>query len=199
MSKLSIPLPAHLRPAGFWGWLFGVNATIRLLRTSDLRAAGQHIERHAAESGKDGDHVFAPFSEFDREAYEASRYESWRRPVDLPGWERCWGALVHDRVVGHLDLTGGHLYSSLHRARLGIGVERAHRGHGLGSALLEAAIHWARTEPDIFWIDLSVFAHNEGARRLYEKLGFRETGRTPDAYRMHGQSIDDVHMALSVR
>ncbi len=173
-----------------------MNASIRLLRTSDLRAAGQHIQRHAAESGRDGDILFAPFSEFDREAYEASRYESWRRPTDAPGWERCWAALMQDRVVGHLDLTGGHLYSSLHRARLGIGVERAYRGGGIGTALLQAAVRWAKAEPTLAWIDLSVFAHNERARRLYERLGFRESGQTIDAYRMGERSIDDVHMTL---
>ena len=175
-----------------------VNATIRMLRTSDLRAAGQHIERHAAESGRDGDLVFAPFTEFDRDAYEASRFESWRRPVDLPGWERCWGAVLHDRVVGHLDLTGGHLYSALHRARLGIGVERSQRGQGTGTALLHAAIRWALAERELRWVDLSVFAHNERAQRLYKAFGFVETGRTPDAYRLGKQSIEDVHMVLRV-
>jgi RimJ/RimL family protein N-acetyltransferase len=175
-----------------------VTASIRLLRTTDLRAAGQHIERHAAESGRDGDIVFAPFSDFDREAYEASRYESWRRALDLPGWERCWAAIVNDRVVGHLDLTGGHLYSALHRARLGIGVERAHRARGLGTTLLQAAIRWARTERDLHWIDLSVFAHNERAQLLYQCFGFREVGRTQDAYRVGRLSIDDVHMTLHV-
>jgi len=175
-----------------------VSVTIRLLRTSDLRAAGHHIERHAHESGRDGDIVFAPFSEFDRDAYEASRYESWRRALDMPGWERCWGALTGDRVVGHLDLTGGHLYSALHRARLGIGVERAHRARGVGTLLLKAAIRWARAERGLSWIDLSVFVHNERARALYEQLGFHEVGRTADAYRVGRQSIDDVHMTFSV-
>ncbi|MDB4974674.1 MAG: hypothetical protein JWN48_3015 [Myxococcaceae bacterium] len=175
-----------------------MNASIRLLRTTDLRAAGHHIERHAFESGRDGDIIFAPFSEFDRDAYEASRFESWRRPVDLPGWERCWGALQNDRVVGHLDLTGGHLYSALHRARLGIGVERSQRGRGVGTALLQAAIRWATSERELRWIDLSVFAHNERAQRLYRGLGFVETGRTPDAYRVGKKIIDDVHMVLRV-
>lgn len=175
-----------------------MTVSIRLLRTSDLRAAGHHIERHAAESGRQGDIVFAPFSEFDRDAYETTRYESWRRAVDLPGWERCWGAIDGDRIVGHVDLTGGHLYSALHRARLGVGVERAQRGKGLGSALLAVALRWAKSEPDLAWIDLSVFEHNVKARRLYEKLGFRETGRTPDAYRVNKLAIDDVHMTLRV-
>lgn len=175
-----------------------MSASIRLLRTPDLRAAAKHIERHAAESGRAGDIVFAPFSEFDRDAYEVSRYESWRRALDLPGWERCWGALVDDRLIAHLDLTGGHLYSALHRARLGIGVERAHRARGVGTLLLKTAIRWAKAERGLSWLDLSVFVHNERAQALYERLGFREIGRTSDAYRVGRQSIDDVHMTLYV-
>lgn len=172
--------------------------TIRLLRVSDLRAAGKHIERHALESGRGPDIVFAPFADLDREAYEELREESWRRPTDVPGWERCFGAFMEERVVGHVDLTGGSLYSSLHRARLGIGVEREFRGQGVGNALIAAALTWARRERKLGWIDLSVFAHNQRALRLYERLGFRETGRTADAYRVGDLRIDDVHMVLAL-
>jgi RimJ/RimL family protein N-acetyltransferase len=171
---------------------------IRLLRASDLRAAGKHIERHALESGRGQDIVFAPFADLDREAYEDLRQESWRRATDVPGWERCFGAFVDEQVVGHVDLTGGSLYSSLHRARLGVGVEREYRGQGVGSALINAALSWARRERKLNWIDLSVFAHNRQALHLYERLGFRETGRTPDAYRVGTLRIDDVHMVLSL-
>lgn len=173
-----------------------MTSSIRLLRLSDLRAAARHIERHAFESGRGGDLIFAPFTELDRDAYEEARQESWRRPTDVPGWERCFGAFEKDRIVGHVDLTGSPLYSSLHRARLGIGVEREHRGRGIGSALLRASIAWARAEKGLIWIDLSVFAHNQRAARLYERHGFRQTGRTDDAYRIGTTSIDDIHMVL---
>lgn len=157
-----------------------------------------HIERHAQESGRGSDIVFAPFMEFDRDAYEESRYDSWRRAVDVPGWERCWAYFDGDRVVGHADLTGSPIYSGLHRARLGIGVERAYRGRGIGGQLLQTVVAWARREPSLSWIDLSVFAHNVRAQRLYARHGFREVSRTIDAYRLQGQSIDDVHMVLRV-
>ena len=169
---------------------------IRLLRLADLRAAGKHIERHAQESGRGEDIIFAPFADLDRDAYEELRQESWRRATDVPGWERCFGAFSEEQVIGHVDLTGGSLYSSLHRARLGIGVERAFRAQGAGTALIEAALNWARRERKLRWIDLSVFAHNQRALRLYERLGFRETGRTKDAYRVGEIRIDDVHMVL---
>ena len=171
---------------------------VRLLRASDVHLAARHVERHAAESGRDGDAVFAPFTEFDQETYEDTRYESWRRPIDAPGWERCWAVLDGERVVAHLDLTGGTLYSMLHRARLGIGVERSQRGKGLGSALLQAALSWARDGRELAWVDLSVFAHNHRAIRLYERFGFKELGRVQDAYRVEGTSVDDVHMTLGL-
>lgn len=176
-----------------------VKPTIRLLRVSELKAAGLHIERHAYESGRGTDIVFAPFHELDREAYEESRYESWRRPIDVPGWERCFGAFDGERMIGHLDLTGGSLYAALHRARLGIGVERGYRGAGVGSALIDAALAWARREQELVWIDLTVFEHNQRAVRLYERYGFQHMGRMQDAYRMGEQSIDDLHMTLQLR
>jgi RimJ/RimL family protein N-acetyltransferase len=179
-------------------FLLQVTLPIRLLRSSELRAVAAHIERHALESGRGEDLVFAPFMEFDRGAYQESRYDSWRRAVDAPGWERCWAYFEGDRVVGHVDLTGATLYSGLHRARLGIGVERKYRGSGRGTALLRAALDWARREPELAWVDLSVFAHNERAQELYQRHGFREQGRTPDAYRLNGLTIDDVHMSLRV-
>jgi RimJ/RimL family protein N-acetyltransferase len=178
---------------------WGVKTSVRLLRASDVHLAARHVERHAAESGRGGDALFAPFSEFDHEAYEETRSESWRRPVDAPGWERCWAAIEDERVVGHLDLTGGSLYSQLHRARLGIGVERTHRGRGLGSRLLDVAIAWAREGEEIDFIDLSVFAHNDRAYRLYQRFGFVEIGRMTDAYRLNDTSIDDVLMTLPLR
>ncbi|HEX6239937.1 MAG TPA: GNAT family N-acetyltransferase [Polyangiales bacterium] len=172
---------------------------LRLLRLADLRAAGKHIERHAFESGRGGDPVFAPFTELDRDAYEETRQDTWRRPTDVPGWERCFGAFDGDRIVGHVDLTGPGLYSALHRARLGIGVERDQRGRGTGGALLSLALSWARTELNLVWIDLSVFGHNTRARSLYERHGFVQIGRTEDAYRLGALHIDDIHMSLRLK
>jgi RimJ/RimL family protein N-acetyltransferase len=164
-----------------------------------VHLAARHVERHAAESGRGGDMIFAPFTEFDYEVYEETRYESWRRPIDAPGWERCWAVLEDERVVAHLDLTGGVLYSQLHRARLGVGVERAYRRKGYGRQLLDAAIAWARASEELAWIDLSVFAHNVPAYELYLRLGFVEVGRVRDAYRVEGQTVEDIHMTLSLR
>jgi mycothiol synthase len=53
-----------------------------------------------------------------------------------------------------------------------VGVTPAHRGHGLGSALLLQALHGFR-RAGLGRTYLEVTAQNDGAVRLYRRLGFR--------------------------
>lgn len=53
-------------------------------------------------------------------------------------------------------------------------VAPEHRGRGIGRALLGAVKDWAESRGAEF-IELGVLAQNEGAVRLYESLGFRDS------------------------
>lgn len=166
----------------------------------DLPALVGHISRHSAESGKDGDVIFRPRSSdapIDDMATIERHKIGWSQTLSEPYWLRTWGAVVGDRIVGHVDLHGGRMSSESHRAMLGMGVERGHRGKGLGRALLKAAIAWAR-DVELAWIDLGVFGHNPRARALYASVGFVEVGVTRDRFRVDGVSIDDVAMVLAL-
>ena len=98
---------------------------------------------------------------------------------------------------------GTEIVGSLHvdRSRFGFGeigmaVAREWRGRGVGSALLAAAIEWAR-ERDLHKLSLGVFAHNAGAIALYRKFGFVEEGRRIKHYRRaNGELWDSVEMGL---
>ncbi len=46
---------------------------------------------------------------------------------------------------------------------------------------------------------LEVFANNERAIHLYEKVGFREAGRTPKKINRNGQFEDDILMVIQLR
>jgi RimJ/RimL family protein N-acetyltransferase len=117
-----------------------------------------------------------------------------------PGWFRLWLAKDRDgSIVGHIDLSGGRLLAELHRSELGMGIERAHRGLGLGPALMDAALTWARDSGTIDWVELGVFSTNPRARRLYEGFGFTQIGYVPDRFRVDETVIDDVRMALRLR
>lgn len=54
-----------------------------------------------------------------------------------------------------------------------VAVEPNFEGRGVGRTLLEKAREWAN-EQECSLISLHVFANNTRARKIYEKLGFRE-------------------------
>jgi RimJ/RimL family protein N-acetyltransferase len=101
-------------------------------------------------------------------------------------------AVAGDEIVGllHVEATGFGF------GELGMLVARDWRGQGVGSALVEAAIGWAR-ERDLHKLSLSVFAHNEAAIALYRKFGFVEEGRRVKHFRRaNGELWDSFEMGL---
>jgi ribosomal protein S18 acetylase RimI-like enzyme len=173
---------------------------IRMLGESDFPALFGHICRHSDESGRDGDVIFRPRSQhevLDEVAIGQRHRTAWARDLDQPQWMRTWGVFVDNMIVGHIDLDGGRIQAELHRATLGMGIERRARRKGFGKKLLQAAVAYARTS-ELVWIDLGVFAHNEVARSLYKSAGFVETGIVKDQFRVDGIKIDDVSMTLAL-
>ncbi len=165
----------------------------------DLDAYLEHHALHRAESGKGGDSIFTPFPDSrEVDGARSSRKHGWNKSLDEPGWIRTWGAFVEGRVVGDVELHGGDIEATRHRAFLGVGVQRPHRGTGLGRSLMETAISWAR-EAGVAGIDLGVFEGNSRALALYSKLGFEIVGTFEDAFRVSGQSITDIRMVLDLR
>ena len=79
---------------------------------------------------------------------------------------------------------------------IGMLVARDWRGRGVGSALLAAAIEWAR-ERGLHKLSLAVFPHNAAAIALYRKFGFVEEGRRIAHYRRaSGELWDAIEMGL---
>jgi RimJ/RimL family protein N-acetyltransferase len=176
---------------------------VSLLTPDALPALHGHFARHSRENGAEGEPIFSPIEgprEVPFERFEATRRESWARATSEPAWERCWGLWHEGELRGHLLLRQAPpLATALHRATLEMGLERDARGRGHGSALLEAALAWARATPGLAWIDLGVFANNARAHALYARVGFVENGRREDFFRVHGEAITDVSMSLRLR
>lgn len=75
-------------------------------------------------------------------------------------------------------------------------VAAAWRGRGVGTALVAAAIEWARAH-GLHKLTLGVFPHNDAAVALYRKLGFAEEGRrTQHIRRANGELWDVIEMGL---
>ena len=81
-------------------------------------------------------------------------------------------------------------------ADFGMMVAADRRGQGIGSALMAAAIEWARTA-GAHKLSLQVWPHNEAARALYRKFGFEEEGLLRGQYRRrNGELWDAIVMGL---
>ena len=100
-------------------------------------------------------------------------------------------------IVGRLSISRDPHPASRHVADLGLMVAASARRQGVGSALLEQAVAWARAS-GIRKLELHVFPHNEAAIRLYEKFGFVREGYRHGQYRRGGGYVDAILMAYDV-
>ena len=100
-----------------------------------------------------------------------------------------------DTVVGWCDLVRFQLEGFTHTGRLGMGLLSHVRGRGVGRRLAQAAIDAARNRR-MERIELDVFASNDRAIRLYERLGFIYEGVRKRARKLDGNYDDNVLMAL---
>jgi ribosomal protein S18 acetylase RimI-like enzyme len=136
----------------------------------------------------------------------ASSYEE-ESVLDLAGFARfipatppaaAFGGFVADRLVGSAGLFVQDRPKLRHKGRVvGVYVQPAHRGSGLGRALLDAVIQAAR-DAGLVLLELSVTRGNDPAQRLYESLGFRAYGLERRALRVRDAWYDDVLMALDL-
>jgi ribosomal protein S18 acetylase RimI-like enzyme len=119
-------------------------------------------------------------------------------PVDVEARAASWtvdGTLV---AVAGAELIGSLVVEPSRHGfgEIGMAVAREWRGRGVGSALLAAAIEWARSR-GLHKLSLGVFAHNTAAIELYRKFGFVEEGRRIKQYRRaSGELWDAIEMGL---
>jgi RimJ/RimL family protein N-acetyltransferase len=101
-------------------------------------------------------------------------------------------------VVGRLSLSRDPHPASRHVADLGLMVAATARRQGIGRALLEQAVAWARAA-GVRKLELHVFPHNEPAIRLYEVFGFEREGYRKGQFRRGVEYVDAILMAYEVR
>lgn len=85
-----------------------------------------------------------------------------------------------------------------HQAEIGITVLKEFWGLGVGRALTQALVHWAR-DIGLRKLTLRVFDDNHRAIALYRSLGFIDEGRLRgDVLRVDGRYSDTIIMGLDL-
>jgi RimJ/RimL family protein N-acetyltransferase len=121
-------------------------------------------------------------------------------PVDVEARTAQFTGSIAESIVA---VANGQIVGTIHTtvSRHGFGefgmlVDREWRGSGVGSALLQATIDWARDQ-GLHKLCLEVFTHNTAAIALYRKCGFVEEGHRVNQYRRaNGELWDSLVMGL---
>ena len=100
-------------------------------------------------------------------------------------------------LVGRLSVGRDPHPASTHVADVGLMVALDARRQGVGTALLRAAVDWARGA-GIRKLELHVFPWNEAAIALYDAFGFEREGYRKHHYRRGGELVDAILMAYEV-
>ncbi|MEU9334578.1 GNAT family N-acetyltransferase [Streptomyces sp. NPDC048290] len=137
----------------------------------------------------------------DRDSWSPLHAVSPRPEADQPFFGKRSGPLDHfvaeidGRVVGYVRLGfPTELASNTHVRQIrGLAVAEEARGHGVGRALVRAAVAEAR-ERGARRITLRVLGHNTTARALYASEGFVVEGVQPEEFHLDGAYVDDVLM-----
>lgn len=109
-------------------------------------------------------------------------------------------AYMEGRMVGNAGVT--RVRENLkyrHRANFGISLREEVCGFGLGTLMMQEILEIVKGT-SFEQLELTVFGDNTRAIRLYEKMGFREAGVLPRAYRLKdGSYHDEVQMVCRVK
>ncbi|MFI8396473.1 GNAT family N-acetyltransferase [Pseudomonas sp. NPDC078863] len=105
------------------------------------------------------------------------------------------GAFEDGKLAGIVGLAFEPREKARHKATLfGMYVSTDFRQHGLGFALVQAAVGEAQKNLALKVLQLTVTAGNDAAFNLYQRCGFIQYGLEPLAMRVGEEYYDKIHM-----
>lgn len=123
----------------------------------------------------------------------------WQERIDAMGPSRGSFGLVAEadgRLVGLGSLHADNASPRRrHAAEVGLVVHPGWHGKGVGRALLDALIDLGENWLGLRRLELTVYADNDAAIRLYESCGFRREGLHRDYAFRAGRFVDALCMA----
>ncbi|MEK3953353.1 GNAT family N-acetyltransferase [Psychrobacillus sp. FSL K6-1464] len=126
--------------------------------------------------------------------------KAWIQSKIDNGRETILVAEIENVVVGWLVFQSSNRKRLSHTGSLGMMIDSAFRGKGIGKALLQELLNWAEQNRYIEKVSLGVFSTNINAISLYKKMGFIEEGRKIGEVKLNdNEYIDDVLMYKNVK
>ncbi len=109
-------------------------------------------------------------------------------------------AELDNQIVGMLFFVSNNKRKNAHTGEFGVNIHPDFQTLGIGKALTQYLIEWAKAHSQIEKVFLQVFATNAKAISLYASLGFKEEGRFPKAIKQdNGAYVDIIQMYIETK
>lgn len=104
---------------------------------------------------------------------------------------------IDSKVVAITNAKNGSRKRNSHIAHLGTSVAEDFQGQGVGKVMMRELCNWAKSNPLIEYLELSVMGDNLIAQNLYKKVGFEVMAEIPNSYKYEdGTYQNNVVMRL---
>jgi RimJ/RimL family protein N-acetyltransferase len=107
-------------------------------------------------------------------------------------------AEVQGNINGIIGFTGDERKRLRHTGEFGMVVTQKYWSIGIGSALVECMIEWAKASGVVRKIHLRVRVDNQRALRLYERFGFVREGLVTRQFNVADKFYDAYFMGLGI-
>lgn len=107
-------------------------------------------------------------------------------------------AEINGRIIGGAHFEGENVTRMRHSGEMGVSVIKDYWGLGVGSALIENLIKWARDTGIIRKINLRVHQDNKRAIALYSRYGFCQEGVKKREFYINGNFYDAILMGMEI-
>lgn len=102
--------------------------------------------------------------------------------------------LIDNEIVSVAQISSSGRKRIAHNAEIAISVLKKCWHFGIGSAVMQELLAYAKNKGSIKNIHLGVRDGNENAVHLYEKFGFQKTGRHKNFFNVNGNYYDEILM-----
>jgi len=107
--------------------------------------------------------------------------------------------IIDNQIISVSQVSAPNRKRIAHNSELAISVKKEYWSMGIGTAVMEVLIDFAKNHETIKTISLGVKASNKKAQHLYEKLGFEKVGVHRNFFNIDGNYDDEILMDLYIK
>ncbi|MFT5228125.1 MAG: RimJ/RimL family protein N-acetyltransferase [Granulosicoccus sp.] len=104
--------------------------------------------------------------------------------------------IIDDEIACVMNVMASHKSRLKHVGEFGLSVSKKHWNKGVGRAMINYTIDWAKENEILKKLNLQVNVTNVKAIKLYESLGFKHEGRQAMDIYLNGEYLDGILMGM---